>query len=378
MVGHGPPRGKRRGPGSLPAAARAAVHNGAMVEAPPSPRTASLLPNFCQAGNLLRTMLIAQLLAFILVAVDRGDLMARLQSLALTTLFIQWVAVVDAALLCALRRPLARLDLRLAAVLAFAVLQAVTLAATVAVALLPGYGGDTAVLPALPELLWQNGVISAIVGAVALRHFYVTAAWQRQVEAETAARVQALQARIRPHFLFNSMNTIASLTRSDPAAAEAAVEDLAELFRAAMAERVWRPLQEELDFGASYLRIEALRLGDRLRVAWDLDPAAARARLPALSLQPLLENAVYHGIERCPGGGTIQIATRRAGRRARVVIDNPVAGAPAADGHALAQDNVRQRLALAWGERARLDCEPHADGYRVTLEVPADEDPGSG
>lgn len=351
-----------------------------MATATASPTTNNtFLPDFCAAGNLLRTMLIAQLLAFVLVAVGDGGWTARAQTLALTTLFIQWVAILDAALLCLLREPLRRLDERVAATLAFIALQAVTLGVTLVAGLLPVYGDEPVAVRPVSLMLLENIVVSSIVGAVALRYFYVTAARQRQVEAAAEARVQALQARIRPHFLFNSMNTIASLTRIDPQAAETAIEDLSELFRAALAEQPLRRLDEELAFVASYLRIESLRLGDRLGVAWDLDPAAGTALVPALSLQPLVENAVYHGIETRAEGGTIHIASQHLDSSVRLVIDNPAAAAGATSrGNAMAQDNVRQRFRLAWGERARFVAERSGYGYHVIIEVPADANPDRG
>ena len=169
----------------------------------------------------------------------------------------------------------------------------------------------------LSILLLENGVISVIVSAIVLRYFYVTAQWQRDVEASAEAQVQALQARIRPHFLFNSMNTIASLTRSDPATAEHAVEDLSELFRASLAHKTFVPLSEELELVGSYLRIEGQRLGERLEVEWDLDADAADVEIPELSLQPLVENAVNHGIEQCSAGGAFALRPARTPRRSR-------------------------------------------------------------
>jgi two-component system sensor histidine kinase AlgZ len=210
-----------------------------------------------------------------------------------------------------------------------------------------------------------------IVSAIVLRYFYVTAQWQRDVEASAEAQVQALQARIRPHFLFNSMNTIASLTRSDPATAEHAVEDLSELFRASLAHKTFVPLSEELELVGSYLRIEGQRLGERLEVVWDLDPDAADTEIPALSLQPLVENAVYHGIEQCPAGGRIAIATRRDAGAVTISISNPVPVSPRpSQGHRIAQDNVRQRLAFAYNGDARMEVQDDNGDYRVTVRIP--------
>lgn len=331
----------------------------------------SFLPDFCQPASLLRTLLIAQLLVFILVAVRPGELQERLHALALTTLFVQWIAVVDVAVLCALRRQLAHVDDRVAAAIAFVLLQVVTLGMSLAAWGVTSLVALPVVRQPLPVMLLEHTVVSAIVTALGLRYFYVTAEWQRNLQAETQARVQALQARIRPHFLFNSMNTIASLTRSDPGAAEQAVEDLAELFRATLAEQSLRTLDEELEFVASYLRIEALRLGPRLTVDWNLDPAAGRAVIPALTLQPLLENAVYHGIEAHSGGGTVRISTECGSEHVRVLVENPAAQGPArTDGHRLAQDNIRQRLELAFGDTADFSVEHSDSRYRVIIQVP--------
>lgn len=343
-----------------------------MIETPTERQ--SFLPDFCHPASLLRTLLIAQLLVFILVAVHPGGLQERLHALALTTLFVQWIAVVDVALLCALRRHLTHLDDRVAAAIAFVLLQVVTIAVALVAHGITGLMALPVVSKPLPAMLVEYTVVSAIVTAVGLRYFYVTAEWQRNLQAESQARVQALQARIRPHFLFNSMNTIASLTRSDPIAAERAVEDLSELFRATLAEQSLRTLDEELEFVASYLRIEALRLGARLVVEWDLDPVAGRAVVPAMTLQPLLENAVYHGIEAQPGGGTVRITTRCGVERVRLVVENPSAQGPGrVDGHRLAQDNIRQRLELAFGDAAVFRVEEGDSRYRVVIEVPIPE-----
>ncbi len=347
----------------------ARVYDGFMSASEPGKRP--FLPDFCEQGNLLRTMVIAQLLVFLLVAATPGNWFDRLRSLATMSLFIQWVAIVDIALLCGLQGRLARLDDRLAALAAFGLLQFVTLSFTWIAHTI----SRVVVLPLgtvdLSTLLLENGVISVIVSAIALRYFYVTAQWQRDVEASATAQVQALQARIRPHFLFNSMNTIASLTRSDPATAERAVEDLSELFRASLTRKNAVPLSEELELVGSYLRIEGQRLGGRLAVEWDLDPDAEDVEIPALSLQPLVENAVYHGIEQCTVGGRIGIATRRDAGAVTITIANPLPASPRpSTGHQIAQDNVRQRLAFAYDDAARMDVQEDGDDYRVVIRIP--------
>jgi len=329
------------------------------------------LPDFCEQGNLLRTILMAELLVFVLVAARPGSSFERLETLALLTLFVQWIAMVDLALLCTTRRRLARLDDRLAATLAFGLLQAVTIVFTIAGYHALRWLGLATPSDPLLQVLVENTVISAVVTAVALRYFYVTAEWRRKIEAFAQARVQALQARIRPHFLFNSMNTIASLTRSAPAAAERAVEDLSELFRASLGEQTELTVADEIELARSYLRIEQERLGERLQLLWELDDRAGAARLPALTLQPLVENAVYHGIEPMAEGGTIRIGSRVDGDRVEIEISNPVsAQIGRSPGHRMAQDNVRQRLAYAFGDAGELETGERDGQYRVRIRVP--------
>lgn len=329
------------------------------------------LPDFCEQGNLLRTIVMAELLVFVLVAARPDSLFGRLESLAVLTLFVQWIALVDLALLCSSRRHLARLDDRYAAVLAFALLQAVTLLFTIVGMYALQWLGLRQTMAGLGATMVENIVISAIVTAVALRYFYVTAQWRRKIEAAAHARVQALQARIRPHFLFNSMNTIASLTRSSPESAEQAVEDLSELFRASLADQRLLTVAEEIGLVRSYLRIEQQRLGDRLQIEWDLDPRADDGRLPALTLQPLVENAVYHGIEPMAGGGRLRIRTHRDEQGIGIGIENPVPDRDrAGPGHRMAQENVRQRLAWAHGELGRLETLEQHGRYSVSIRIP--------
>jgi two-component system sensor histidine kinase AlgZ len=193
------------------------------------------------------------------------------------------------------------------------------------------------------------------------------------------ARIHALQARIRPHFLFNSMNTIAALTRTSPERAEQAVEDLADLFRASLGEANARiSLKDELDIARTHQRIEQLRLGNRLDVRWDVEALPLRAQVPSLIVQPLLENAVYHGIEMLPQGGTICIAGQRHGNTAQIEVRNPVpaqAGYGEREGNRMALENIRQRLELAWPGQARLETEQHGGEFCARLIFPCGTDP---
>ena len=167
-----------------------------------------------------------------------------------------------------------------------------------------------------------------MVTVLALRYFYVTHEWRRNIEMRATARVHALQARIRPHFLFNSMNTIAALTRTNPAVAEQAVQDLADLFRANLSEkRNTITLAEEFEVARTYQRIEELRLGPRLRVEWKTGSLPSNVQLvPGLTLQPLLENAIYHGIEPQPEGGVVTVTGEMTGDLITIVVRKPGRG----------------------------------------------------
>jgi two-component system, LytTR family, sensor histidine kinase AlgZ len=194
--------------------------------------------------------------------------------------------------------------------------------------------------------------------------------------ADARARLAELQSRIRPHFLFNTLNTAIALVRSDPARAEGVLEDLAELFRVALEDSGsggTATLADEIELARRYLAIEALRFGERLVVQWQLDPAAGAARLPPLALQPLLENAVRHGVEPAEGGGTVRVRTRAHLGRAEVIIDNTLPANKAAasmPGHGLALANVRERLRLLHDLDAQFDAGPREGRFRVRIVVP--------
>lgn len=220
--------------------------------------------------------------------------------------------------------------------------------------------------------LWRNLGISAIISAIILRYFYVQYHWKKQIEANAYARAQALQARIRPHFLFNSMNTIASLIRFQPQTAEQVVEDFAELFRASLVEvKTGITFQEELALCRQYLNIEALRFGERLQVVWQINQIPEEASIPPLCLQPLLENAIYHGIQPLPEGGTISITGQFDGRQIQLDIKNPIIETPSLhQGNRMAQHNIHQRLQAYYGTQAQLSVQTNVNIYHVRLSVP--------
>ncbi|MDI1259790.1 histidine kinase [Aquabacterium sp.] len=214
----------------------------------------------------------------------------------------------------------------------------------------------------------------------------VTLAWLRQrghseLPAQAQARLAELQARIRPHFLFNTLNTAIALVQIEPARAEAVLEDLAELFRQALTSPHLRAsLTDEIDLAQRYLRIEQLRFGERLTLHWTLDPAAGEAEVPALMLQPLVENAVKHGVEADPDGGWLRVSTHVKAGQAVLTITNSIPANPQAAstaGHGIALRNVRQRLRLMHDVEASFaagvhkgETAEHASVYVVRVSVP--------
>jgi two-component system, LytTR family, sensor histidine kinase AlgZ len=229
-------------------------------------------------------------------------------------------------------------------------------------------------------VLWMAGLLAhpswyaSLMAGILMSSLLVAGLVMRargQMPADTTARLFELQSRIRPHFLFNTLNSAIALVRAEPATAERVLEDLSELFRHALMETGKSvSLSDEIDLAQRYLAIEQVRFGDRLKVKWDIDPRAASARLPPLLLQPLVENAVRHGVEPSQHGAEIHVSTQR--RHASVVIKviNSVPAGQGVSGHGLALDNVRQRLALLHDVQAFFHVKFKDGIYQVRMEVP--------
>jgi two-component system sensor histidine kinase AlgZ len=341
------------------------------------------LPDFCTSRATLAIVLIVELTAFVLTLARDSATVDFWTDLVRTSLFLLWTGLAGAALLCALRNRLARLSVASGSAAVLALITAVVAAVSVCAYLLGrtqlvlDTGGVTLFPPEPRSFAVRNVAIGLVVTGLALRYFYVAHEWRRSIELRAAARVHALQARIRPHFLFNSMNTIAALTRSNPPRAEAAVQDLADLFRATLSDkRDTITLAEELDVARTYQRMEQLRLGERLRVEWKIDPLPANALVPGLMIQPLLENAIYHGIEPRAEGGTVTITGEVAGGLVTSVVRNPLDPSPGErEGNRLALANIRERLGLMYGERALMKSGRFDAEYIVTLRFPLIERP---
>ncbi len=218
-----------------------------------------------------------------------------------------------------------------------------------------------------------RSLTSALVGAglSAALSIWIEQRTHAQRPANANARLAELQARIRPHFLFNTLNTATALVRVDPPAAEAMLEDLSDLFRAALDDAKTATLGDEVSVAKQYLAIEQRRFGERVNITWDLDASAAKAPVPSLVLQPLVENAVHHGVESMGANAWIRISTRASRDAAHIEIENNVGTNPRArSGTGMALANVRERLRLLHDLDCRFDARREGDRFIVRIGVP--------
>jgi two-component system, LytTR family, sensor histidine kinase AlgZ len=330
----------------------------------PRPDTPQVLPDFCSGETVLRVFVVVGLLALAAALLrDTGD---PLTALAPILIFVVWVAFSSLLVLCLLQRWLRRLPL---------------LRQVVFPALLPVV--NTAVVHLGAERFFfadsENRLrviaVAALLSLVAMRYFYLVAAWRRETQLVAQAREQALRARVRPHFLFNSMNTIAGLCRSDPARAEQITLDLADLFRATFATPETHSLADELELVRAYLDIEQTRFGDRLKVSLDIGQAEGLAlRVPGLVLLPLVENAIQHGIGPARGGGHVWLRVLQHSNEVTIEIRNTV-GDRTEPGTHTAGEEARARLRHCFGDRARVTVR-RSDGLfelRVTLPLKSNQ-----
>ncbi len=327
---------------------------------------------------LLWTILIAVILALILALARPGVWFEQLEYFALTSYFNLWVALSAAALLCRLcnAKPKWLANNTLLSISTFLIVQLITLLYTV----IGIYYQDQLSLHlpstvSVSERILRNLAISGLVTLIALRHFYLRHQHLLTAKSSLSLQLNALQMRIRPHFLFNSMNAVSSLISTQPALAEQMIADMCDLFRASLQppDQPHR-LQDEMALIEGYLRIEALRLGPKLQVDWQIANPLPNIVLPALSVQPLVENAVYHGISALPDGGTLTIEVdRKKGKYCQIRISNPMPSTKKpsdTQGNHIALANIHQRLVLAFENRASINTSKGYNSYCVTLRLP--------
>lgn len=339
------------------------------------PKPDSFLPNFCDVRTLFIVIMLSELLAIVLALKHLTINQQGLVDLAVYSLFIQWIALFCLAGLCLARNYLNQLADFWVACLSYSLILIISLFVTEIswqvfhIKLALPYLSNTSHSSFLIQCLG----ISAIFGALTLRYFYVKHQWRKNIESEANAKLQALQARIRPHFLFNCMNTIASLVRKDPILAEEITENISDLFRAYLHEidRL-STIAEEILLCERYLHVEYQRLGNRLKVVWEVDGLPDKLPLPSLTLQPLIENAIYHGIEKLPQGGEIRIKSKITNNKILISITNPLPSKTYSQnqGNKMAQENIRQRLAIHYGHQELLLTEYNEHYYTTKLIIP--------
>jgi len=320
------------------------------------------LPELRNLGTVLRILLAVNGLALVAAFVRESRWEAFSTAWFDTTAIVEPHLLVSLLLLYALAPRLERMPYRMGVIS----ILALTLTTTIALdAVLAALGADIGSNGAL-----RHAVFSLLATGLLLGYFHLRT--KALSPAITEARLQALQARIRPHFLFNSINAVLSLVRAEPRRAETALEDLADLFRVLMRDnRKLAPLADEIELCRQYLNLEKLRLGDRLEVEWHLENMPRDALVPPLVLQPLLENAVYHGIEPSGEPGTIAINIFLRRKEVHAVLRNPYkfSGNHHA-GNKMAMDNIRERLALHFDAEASLETRAGRDSYEVHIRMP--------
>lgn len=327
-------------------------------------------PSFCTGRQWLAVIVITEV-SVLLVGLGR-DSLPGWKWYGLVSFYAQWMALFCAAGLCLSSGWTGRLSPRGAWVGSGVVVLLLALAFSVAAWL-----GIRALAPSLLDETFAGFVLRSLlavglVTVVFFRYLVIRGRWRAELVAQAEARVQALQARIQPHFLFNSLNTIASLIPEKPESAEAATLDLADIFRGSM-RRADRPipLSEELGLARQYLDMEQRRLGDRLRVEWRVEELPAGAAILPLILQPLLENAVGHGVQSRPEGGKVSVYGRSEGDQVVITIGNPVPPEGAVShGQGMALLNIRERLELAFGPRASLLTSSDHEWFYAVLSIP--------
>lgn len=325
---------------------------------------ADALPDFRNLGVIARILVAVNVLAFGAILAAEPVLAQAADAFVRATALLQPVLVASLVVFYLLARPLLRLGYAAGCIAVMAVVLGITAAVHAALGVFSGTG------------LGRTLAFAAAAAALVLAYLRLH---QRAFSPALAeARLQALQSRIRPHFLFNSLNAVLSLMRKDVKRAEHALEDLAELFRALMSDgRSLVRLADEIALLERYAAIEQLRLGERLRMSWELDGAPMDALLPPLLLQPILENAVYHGVEPGTGVGDVLVRIERRGDRVLALVENARlegGDAPEAAGHRegnhMALENIRERLNLFFDAEARLETRVERGRYRVEIEIP--------
>ncbi len=325
-------------------------------------RSPVALPNFCNLGVNLRILVIANGMGMLAAALKAATFQSMWQELLGISVLMQPLLLLSLLMLCAGRGLLGRMSYSAG----IAVVMVLELVLTALIYFLSHDLLGVEQYFQLPRYL----LFTFLATAVLLGYFNLRS--RALSPALSEARLQALQARIRPHFLFNSINAVLSLIRSDPRRAETALEDMADLFRVLMADnRKLVRLEQEVALCRQYLGLEQLRLGERLRVVWHIENMPRDALIPPLVLQPLLENAVYHGIEPSSEPGEISVNIYNSRNHVHMVLHNPYRNeGNHHGGNKMALGNIRERLALHFDAEASLTTRISNNAYQVHIVIP--------
>lgn len=324
------------------------------------------MPDFCQPSTLYLTIIASVLLAFLLSFVAPNWQLEFWYNLSLYALFILWTSLTSLGLLCLIKKQYQRLSLKRFSWVAISIILLVTLAYSL---LVTTYLSEQISF----WFLLRNLLLAALVSGIFFRYYFLRQDSLMRVRSEAEARVQALQSRIRPHFLFNSLNTLANLATTDPEKTEHLILDIADIFRASMQRSdILIPFHEEQSLCQQYLGLEKQRLGDKLQFQWLTETIDRNLLVPPLLLQPIIENAVYHGVQARPDGGLISIKGVSYQKHIQLEITNPLppVSAELHKGNSLALKNIRQRLEVLYTNKASLNYH-QADGkFYCMIKIP--------
>lgn len=353
----------------------------------PSPIDNGLFPHLCSPYAVFGLIVAGQLVAVAIVLVKTSLTSFSWSLLGNVSLVIQWIILLSALVLCQLSRTFLHLSVITGGCLAYATVLLIALVVIVSSQwFVDGWIN--------PDLLLNNMALAAIFSGIFLRFLYLQQQLRNQQQAELQSRIQALHARIRPHFLFNSMNAVASLIPINPDMAEKVVEDLSELFRVSLQETGLVSLKEEVTLCLRYVNIEQIRLGGRLQVQCHCPQELHNIKVPSLILQPLVENAIYHGIQKLKKGGLVNISTWQDGQYLVIKVTNPLPNLVGNEtdnlqnlfekkqNNNMALKNIENRLQAYYGDKASVTREPavisgessSTEVYEVLVTIPTNPD----
>ena len=341
-----------------------------------STKDAFFLPDFTENRTVLELLVSTNLLALVLTLVEAKSLLNfSFATLAQYVFFINWVTVSFAWQTDFFRDRLKAFPRYQALILSLFMLEGIIALTTILINL--GLQWFFHIAQPWWKYVIYNLLLGGIFGMFIMRYLYVREQMIKQHRAELQARVQALQARIRPHFLFNTMNSVMSLIYSDPQKAEHMIENLSQLFRVSLSASGEISLLDEVMLCKSYLDIESIRLGDRLHVDWRLpdEDTLYDVNIPSLTLQPLLENAIYHGVESFSIPSTISVLLQVTAKDVTIVVTNPCQTGKTGmrSGNGMALDNIEERLQVYYGKNARLQTNQNNGMFTAYLCYPCAE-----